>query len=156
VSLATNREETKKGGSSTGQIIGLICLLVALVALSTVGTLVALDVIQIGDKPAPVESIVDAESVCGQRVRSDYGQKLNAISVDDRSSRYESSSGQYKMFFQLDVYRDSSKLSGVQTFYVNCFVSARQGSIARIDYLEHVCVITLIVKLFAILLMSCF
>ena len=127
----------KKRDSTLLQIIGLLLLLVTLVIMSTVGTLIALGIIKTGDQPVSVNSITDAENVCDQRVRRDYQQQLNFMTVDDRSSRYDSASGRYKMFYELGVYQGNDHQSGVQTFYVSCYVSAKQGVVSRIDYLEQ-------------------
>lgn len=127
----------KKQADSTFQLMALLLILLALIALSTVGTLVAVGVIDFSEEAQPVGSITEAEGICNSRVKGDYGDSLNAMTVDDFSSRYDQQSGTYKMFYQLDVYRGSGKKSGVDVFYVNCFVSASDGDIDRIDYLEQ-------------------
>lgn len=133
--MASSKKKQKD--STTGQMVGLFLVLLLLVALSTVGTLVAVGVIDFSEETHPVGSITDAESICNGRVKSDYGESLNAITVDEFSSRYDQQTGVYKMFYELNVYRGKGKTSGVNTFYVNCFVSANNGGIKRIDYLEQ-------------------
>jgi hypothetical protein len=59
------------------------------------------------------------------------------MTIDDRSSLFDKASGRFKMFYQLDVYRDATERSGVKTVYVNCAVSAQHGTISKVEYLEQ-------------------
>ena len=62
---------------------------------------------------------------------------MSSLSVDDRSSLFDKGEGKFKLYYQLDLYREGSRGAGVSTFYVNCFVSAARGNIQRIEYLEQ-------------------
>lgn len=131
------KSKDKKSNKVLSQLIGLVVVLVVLVAASTVTTLVATGTIEVApEKGTPISYIGDAEQVCNQRVKQDQGSTLSSMSVDDHSSHFDEASGQYKLYYQLDLYRDAGKQSGVKLFYVNCTVSSR-GIISRIEYLEH-------------------
>ncbi|ODS23473.1 hypothetical protein AB835_08545 [Candidatus Endobugula sertula] len=135
--MTANPLNKKSKESIALQIVGLVLLLVFLVALSTVGTLITLGVIKTRGDAKVIGSMAGAEHICDQKVRADYGHSLSVATVDDRSSRYDNKSGQYKMFYELTIYQGNNKHSGVKTFYVNCYVSAKRGSISHIDYLEQ-------------------
>lgn len=131
-------KKTKKTGNVFKQLLGLALVLTVLVALSTMATLVVTGVVEIEEeKGQPVNDIADAEGVCNARVEKDYGDSVSVSMVDDRSSHYDHSSGQYKMFYQVDLYRDVSRQTGVKTFFVNCFVSSSRGVVSRVEYLEQ-------------------
>ena len=131
--------KAKKPNKIVKQIIGLVVVLALLVAISTLATLMVAGKIEILPEAAePIGYIGDAENICHHQVMQDHGDMLAAISIDDRSSHYDQASGKYKLFYQLDVYRDANKQSGVNVFYVNCMVSSSRGVIARMEYLEQV------------------
>lgn len=89
------------------------------------------------NKGAAISYIVDAEKVCERRMKADYGNEISALAVDDRSSFFDEPSGRYKLHYQLELFRNGAKQSGVNLFYVNCVVTASSGDIRRIDYLEQ-------------------
>jgi hypothetical protein len=129
--------KAKKQSKLMYQIIGLVVVLFILISVSTVATLMLTGTVAIPTgKASPISYIVDAEKVCVRRVRADHGAAVNAVVVDDRSSTFDESSGLYKLFYDLTLYRDGDPNAGVSTFYVNCFVSSSQGNVSRIEYLE--------------------
>ncbi len=128
----------KQQGAFTKQVVGLVVILVILICISVIATLIATNKIEVtGEKSKPVEYIADAENLCGQRMNEDRGDTLNMAAVDDRSSFYDKKSGDFKLFYEVEIYRDAGKQSGVNTYYVNCFVSSSSGNISRIEYLEQ-------------------
>ncbi len=130
--------KSKSSNPIKSQLIYLFVVLIVLIAISTIATLMATGTIEVSAPPAdPVENITDAESMCNQRVKNDHGAMLNAFAVDDLSSRYDAASGRFKMFYEVELYRDDSRQTGTQRFYVNCFVASAEGVIARVEYLEQ-------------------
>jgi hypothetical protein len=122
----------------TYQILGMVALLFLLISISTVATLVLTGSVDVGLSEAePVAYIVDAEKICVRRIKSDYSQRMSSVTVDDRSSFLDKDAGKYKLHYQLELFRDIAKKSGVNTFFVNCVVSAANGDITRIEYLEQ-------------------
>ena len=122
----------------TSQLVGVLIVLVILIAMAIFGVLVAVGVVRIIPPDAePVGSMAAAESLCDQRIRQDYGDTLSSVSVDGHSSRYDQMTGHYKMFYKMDVFRGNNQQSGVQDFYINCFVSAERGIVERIEYLDN-------------------
>jgi hypothetical protein len=132
------KPKTKKNNKVTYQILGMMALLLVLISISTVTTLVLTGSVQVGSGDAtPIAYIVDAEKVCVRRIKSDYSQRVSTVDVDDRSSFLDKDAGKYKLHYQLELFRDIAKKSGVNTFFVNCVVSAANGKITRIEYLEQ-------------------
>ncbi len=130
--------KAKKSNTMIYQIVGLIVLLIVLISVSTVATLTLTGTVEIGSaKGKEIAEIIDAEQICERRMRGDHGSAISNVSVDNRSSRFDQSSGQFKLYYKLDLYRNGQRGSGVSLFYVNCFVRASHGDIARIEYLEQ-------------------
>jgi hypothetical protein len=131
------RKKENKSHLDRLQMLALLLFLLILIGLSALTTLVLtgnVDLNFIIDKP--IDYIVDAEKVCVRRVKADYGDEVSGLVVDDRSSYYDKSNGQYKLHYELDIFRDGSKRSGTRSFYVNCVVTADDGDIHQIVYLE--------------------
>lgn len=123
------------------QIIGLIFLLIILVAVSAGVTLMAtgkVDVEQITKKPGtPVGDIVDAEKICNQQIRGQYGRLLSAIENNERSGRYDKSSGDFRLFYRLDIFRDETRRTGTQVVYATCYIAAANGSVSQMEFLDQ-------------------
>ncbi len=131
-------KKSEKKSSVFKQLLGLVVVLLILVALSTMATLVATGVVEIEEEQGqPVNHMTDAEVICDARVENDHGSNLSVATVDDRSSHYDPASGLYKMFYQVELYRDVSRQTGVKRFFVNCFVSSSRGLVSRVEYLEQ-------------------
>lgn len=134
-------KKKQKKNSVLLQIIGLVIVLILLVAISAGVTLMAtgtLDVEAIATKPGkPVGDIVDAEKICNQQIREKYGRQLSSIENNERSGRYDKSSGDFKLFYQLDVFRDESRRTGTGVFYVTCYIASADGSVSQMEFLEQ-------------------
>lgn len=118
------------------QVAGLIVLLLMLMTTSIVTGLMVTGVININEeKKQVVSNMGDATSICDQALQDEHGDLMQAFALDDLSSHGDEESGGYKLFYEMNMYRDTSRQSGVQKFYVNCFVSAA-GRIKRMDLLE--------------------
>lgn len=135
--MAVKQKESQKN-KITFQILGLLVLLFLLISVSTVATLVLTGTVEVSSRNAqPIAYIVDAEKVCVRRIKGDHGDNVSAVSVDDRSSFFDKGAGKYKLHYQLELFRDGVKQSGVSVFFVNCAVLASNGVISRIEYLEQ-------------------
>jgi hypothetical protein len=122
------------------KIIGLVSLLLILIGASIGVTLMAigtLDVEVVKKQGKPVADIFDAEKICHARIRVDHGDALNSVNLDERSGRYDKNNSEYQLFYQLNIYRDKTRRTGIAVFYTNCYISSADGSIARMEYLEH-------------------
>lgn len=128
----------KKKNSAMYQMLGLSVLLLLLISVSTVATLVLTGTVEVStNKGSAVTYIVDAEKLCERRMKADYGNEISTLAVDDRSSFFDEPGGRYKLHYQLELFRNGAKQSGVNLFYVNCEVTASSGDIRRIEYLEQ-------------------
>ena len=76
----------------------------------------------------------DAVMNCHARVKDSYGKKIRTLVTDNHSSRYSDKLVLYKIFLKLDLYTKDRK-SGRQHF-VNCFVKAKNGRIAKFEVFE--------------------
>jgi hypothetical protein len=119
------------------QVGGLVLLLFALMTTSVVTALMATGIIDINSSAnGPVNNLTDAQYVCNNALKKEHGDKLQAFALDDLSSREDPNNGGYKLYYEMEMYRDASKQTGVSHFYVNCFVTAA-GRIRRMDLMEE-------------------
>jgi hypothetical protein len=130
-------KKKRKGIVSYLQVGGLILLLFALMTTSVVTALMATGIIDISTSTnGPANSMTDAQFICNNALQKEHGDRLQAFSMDDLSSREDKARGGYKLYYELEMYRDASKQTGVTHFYVNCFVAAN-GRIRRMDLMEE-------------------
>lgn len=132
-------KKAKKTKKILWQIVGLVVLLALLVGASIVVTLMATGTIEtptIVVTYKPVEDVVDAEKICDTQIRFDYGDRVNSIILDERSGRFNKALGEYQLFYQLNVYRDETRKSGVENIYANCYIVAAGGYAPRLEYVD--------------------
>ena len=68
----------KKKEATKSQLIWLLLILLVLVLMSAGGTLIAIGAFETSSGDSSIGSISDAESVCSQRVRKNYGSQMNS------------------------------------------------------------------------------
>lgn len=110
-----------------------------IIALSIITTLWVSGVLfSSGDKGPAYKNVTftDALITCENETRASYGSKLMRLVPDDHSSRYDSSSNQFKIFFKAAMTSSKSE-SGIGEFYINCYVNAERGRIADYDVYEQ-------------------
>lgn len=130
--------KSKKKGSTRSQIITLIIVLTFLVVIAVIATLMNTGVIVLKrSDSAPVRYLGDAQQVCKNRIQADHVDSLQMLAVDDLSSRFDEESGQFKVFYEMSVYADASKQTGVKNLYVNCMISSASGTVFKMEYLEQ-------------------
>lgn len=118
------------------QVVGLVLLLVILMTTSLVTGLMVTGVIDINaDNKRMVNNLGDAMSICDGAIQEEHGGLLQAFVLDDLSSHGDEKSGGYRLYYEMSVYRDATRQTGINKFYINCFVSAG-GRIKRMDLLE--------------------
>lgn len=118
------------------QVGGLVALLVMLMTTSLVTGLMVTGIIDINpENKRVVSNMGDAMSICDSAIQEDHGALLQAFALDDLSSHSDRESGGYRLYYELNMYRDNTRQTGVNKFYVNCFISAK-GRIKRMDLLE--------------------
>ena len=138
------RNDVKKVKRSSNiwlKTIGLVVFLLVLIGTSVGVTLIAIGAFdaEVAERKAKgkfVADIFEAEKICQARIRLDHGDILHSIALNERSGRYDKSGGQYKLFYQLSLYRDKTKRTGVAIFYSNCYIASANGSVARMEYVE--------------------
>ena len=133
----SKKTKSSSGRLITKQIFYLFATLFVLVAISVLATLIATRVIDLSPQgTGPVHNIADAEAICNQRIRNDHGDNVHVIAPDNLSTRFDDSVGEFKVFSEVDMFRDASKRTGTQLYYVTCKVASEDGSISRMEYHE--------------------
>jgi hypothetical protein len=134
-------KKSKRSNNVWLKVVGLVVLLITLSGVSVAVTLMAIGTFDAAEvvkkKGKSVGDIFEAEKICHARIRSDYGDALNSIGLDERSGRYDKSGEEYQLFYQLNVYRDKTKRTGVNVFFTNCYISSVDGFVTRMEYLEN-------------------
>jgi len=130
------RAKPVKASSGKWQILGLILLLLSLLSVSVASTLMAMGVVKLQPPTKAMGSMMDAENMCNGLIREDYQENLSSFHVDDFSSRFNEDAGQYMMFYEVELKRDVNTPSGVDKFFLNCFVSVK-GRLAAFDLFEE-------------------
>ena len=129
--------KSKTVKKSRKQIVVLILLLLLLMTTSVVTSLMAVGIIDLfPDEGKSVNSMTDAYIVCNDAIKSEHGEQVRSVMMDDFSSRFDEVSGRYKMFFEVDMFREKQNQAGINKFFVNCFVSPN-GRIRALDLFEE-------------------
>lgn len=135
-------KKVKRSSNIWLKVIGLVTLLLVLIGASVSVTLMAIGTFDVksvvtNKNAKPVDDIFEAEKICRAQILLDHGDSLHFINTDERSGRYDKNDGEYRVFYQLDIYRDATKRTGVNVFYSNCYISSVDGSVARMEYLQQ-------------------
>lgn len=116
------------------QLVALIVILILLICISIGSTLIVTGVVDLpSEEIAPITYIYDAQKMCDQQIRDEFKDKLKAAYVDDFSSRLDESTGVYKMFYEIDIKRDVNSESGVDKYFLSCFISGK-GRLKVFDF----------------------
>ncbi len=131
--------KSKKRASKVNKLAAmLIVVLVLLIFTSVAATLMVTGVLSIDEGPkTDVASILDAQYVCDDDIKREYGKRVRAFYPDDHSSRFDARKGLYLMFYELHLYDNSATKKEIKKFYVNCFVSPKKGRVVNLELLEH-------------------
>ncbi len=78
-------------------------------------------------------TFTDAVLACESRIKNTYSSRIRTLATDNHSSHFSNSSQVFKIFLKLDLH-DKKRTSSV-AHYVNCFVRAKNGRIAKFDVL---------------------
>ncbi len=77
-------------------------------------------------------TFTDASLACQTYTRERYADRMQTLTLDDHSSRYEDASKLYKIFLQLKM-RKANDSPHPEPYWVNCFVSATNGNITEFE-----------------------
>lgn len=81
-------------------------------------------------------TFTDAVLTCEQQTRSAFPRQLRTLTVDDHSSRFATSSNEYKIFLRAVLLKPTSS-GGTGEVFVSCMVSADQGRVTAYEALEQ-------------------
>lgn len=80
-------------------------------------------------------TLTDAVLACEKKAYEAHGPMLRQLVLDNLSSRYDTRTGQYKIFHVATM--ASPKPGGAaMDFYVNCFVNTHRGSVTSFEIYE--------------------
>jgi hypothetical protein len=74
------------------------------------------------NKASEVNSMTDAKLACDIKVKNKYGSSLQSARLNSLSSRYEDDFGGYKLFYDVSVYRNKDRRSGINRVIFKCFI----------------------------------
>lgn len=81
-------------------------------------------------------TFTDALVACEDKARATHGDSLQQLVVDDHSSRFDTRTDRYKIFFTATM-ASFNEESAVAEFYINCFVSTYRGRITSFEIYEN-------------------
>ena len=123
-----------KSSLRTNLFVSMAALLI--IAVSVIVTLYASGLLfskPMGANSAGYQNVTFTDAVvsCQNRVKSDYGKKIQTLVVDAHSSRYAEKQFIYKIFLNLDIYNKNRTMG--KPYYVNCFVKSSSGRISKYE-----------------------
>lgn len=80
-------------------------------------------------------TFTDVVVVCDKQIRGAYEGRLRGLTFDDHSSRFDRDDYLYRMFFNAQMTSEINE-SGVGEFFINCYVSADSGQVAKFEVYE--------------------
>lgn len=80
-------------------------------------------------------TFTDALVMCEKQVRGAYQGRLRVLTFDDHSSRFDPDYYLYRMFFNAVMSSDTNE-SGTGEFFINCYISADKGQVAKFEAYE--------------------
>lgn len=129
-------------GYSTGQKLGLIALILALVVLSVGSTLYVSGIplaFWSDEREAEPERYrhvtqSDARALCQARAREVFGRRLKVMRVDTFSSRFDAADEQYKIFMEAQIYANRNREGVALDTFINCFTAIDRFEIELFQY----------------------
>ena len=74
------------------------------------------------NKASELSSMTDAKLACDIKVKNKYGSLLQSAPLNSLSSRYEDDYGGYKLFYDVSVYRNKDRKSGINRLIFKCYI----------------------------------
>lgn len=131
--------------STNRQTVGILVAAVSVIGAAIMVTLafredLNLSMIGIGDggsKGYRNVTLTDAQLTCQEEARSKYGKRLEYLSVDGHSSRFEEKDNRFKIFFNMNLYpRLKRQGERADEYYVNCYVHGSRGNVTHFEAME--------------------
>jgi len=86
------------------------------------------------DKGFQNVTFTDAVITCTERTEETYGDRIQNVTTDNHSSRFDNKRFLYKIFLELDLHGVNGNPVG--NYFVNCFVRSSDGTIRKYDALR--------------------
>lgn len=79
-------------------------------------------------------SLSDADQACNQHAQVEFGERIWALTLDQRSSRLDSGDQLFKLFYQVDLFPSRARQGQAKRHYINCFTSVNQAVVQSFQY----------------------
>lgn len=74
------------------------------------------------DEPLGLKSMTDAKLACDKKVKGSFGRLLQYSALNNTASRYDDDFDGYKLFYDVSIYRDKERNSGVKQVMYKCHI----------------------------------
>lgn len=124
--------------------LGLLLLALVVIGLTVVSTTYVLEV-PMGELTSKIgrslgagryhhATMTDAHITCEKKLRSSFKKRIKVMHLDVRSSRRSPDGERYQLYFEAEVYPDSSRAGEARLLFMNCIVNASSGEIEQFQY----------------------
>lgn len=83
-------------------------------------------------------TFTDALLNCESETKDLYGSQIKHLVYDSHSSRYDERQFLYKLFFTLDLKKGGEDSRETSLIYINCYIKAQNGRLAKYEVFEQV------------------
>ncbi len=74
------------------------------------------------DESLGLKSMTDAKLACDKKVKGRFGRLLQYSALNNTASRYDDDFDGYKLFYDVSVYRNKERNSGVRQAMYKCYI----------------------------------
>jgi len=74
------------------------------------------------DESLGLKSMTDAKLVCDKKVKGRFGRLLQYSALNNTASRYDDDFNGYKLFYDVSIYRNKERNSGVRQAMYKCYI----------------------------------
>lgn len=79
-------------------------------------------------------TMTDARMSCEERMRKSFKDRIRVMHVDNLSSRHDEETGQFRIYIEADVYKDSDRIPPAREMFISCFTNAESGKIEQFQF----------------------
>jgi hypothetical protein len=74
------------------------------------------------DESLGLKSMTDAKLACDEKVKGRFGRLLQYSALNNTASRYDDDFNGYKLFYDVSIYRNKERNSGVKQVMYKCYI----------------------------------
>jgi|AntAceMinimDraft_12_1070368.scaffolds.fasta_scaffold93347_2 hypothetical protein len=121
---ATQTPDRKK--KMRRQVFILLAVLITLGAIAQIVFFMSSDTFRtkfLGfDESLGLKSMTDGKLACDKKVKGRFGRLLQYSTLNNTASRYDDDFGGYKLFYDVSIYRNKERNSGVKQVMYKCHI----------------------------------